>query len=399
MRRIARLFTSPLNPYVATVVLAIASIVFALLIGGKLWGITTGESQLAGHFMREMGFDTDNLTYFQKFKLPPILDSGGQMHVFALILGGLIASLLMGEFAIKQVPGRAQLIMAIVGGLLLGYGSRLAAGCNIGNFWSAFPSAGLNAVTFFAGVLGGSFIAVKAVVERYIFLPKRTHITFNPTLQRPIGVLLLLIAAAVTGLLLQNKYVVAVWFWFGVFAAYIGYRSRLCFASAYRDTLVSGAKSGRNAAAVALGLVVQSFLIVPLLYSGYKLDLSLGAGQGQLQVLLGGLMFGVGVVLLGGCIFSSAYRAGAGSITSLVGWLSTVFIGMPLLTLTWDFWYGAVPRYAPSFSLYSVGVFEGLAISLLIPLAWLLYAARIEGLSARQLLAHRLAPAFITKPR
>ncbi len=374
----SRIISSPLNPYVATIILAFTSIIFAVALGGKLWGITTGESQLGGHLLKLLGFHAENLSYFQKFKLPAILDSGPQIHVFGLIIGGLVASLLMGEFAIKQVPGRSQLILAITGGTLLGYGSRLAAGCNIGNFWSAFPSAGLNAVTFFAGIFAGTFITVKAVVERVNFLPNRTHITFRPTLQKPLGAVILLLALAISWL--QFGYSIEVWFLFGLFAAYIGYRSRLCFASAYRDTLVSGAKSGRNAAAVALGLIVQSSIIIPLVYSGYKFEFSLASGQGQLQVLIGGLLFGVGVVLLGGCIFSSSYRAGAGSITSIVGWLSTVFLGMPLLSFTWPFWTTTLPTYAPNVTLYSSSLLGGAVISIILPAAWLFYAARIERL-------------------
>lgn len=390
MSRLRRILLDPFSPYVAAVLLALGSVLFALVLGGKLWGITTGESQLGGHFVESLGWQVDGLPYFQKFGLPPILTSGPQVHVFGLLLGGLLAALFLGEFAIRAVPGRRQLVAAIAGGILLGYGSRLAAGCNIGNFWSAFPSAGVNAVTFFAGILLGALLAVRGVVERGLLLspPRKLSVTFPPRMQRILGVVVLGFLIALT-LVAQPGLVVGAWFWFGIFAAYVGYRSRLCFASAYRDIFVRGARSGRNAAAVAFGLLLQAAIFLPLALGGTKLDYSLGAGQGQLQVVIGGLLFGIGAVLLGGCIFSSAYRAGAGQVTALIGWLSTVFVGMPLLSVHWDFWYNAVPRYLPRATLWDYGPGYGLLIAGLVPVAWLLYALRVDGRLPRVLSKRR----------
>jgi len=393
MGRIRKILLEPFSPYMAAVLLALGSVAFALVLGGKLWGITTGESQLGGHFVQALGWRVDGLPYFQKFGLPPIFTSGPQVHVFGLLLGGFIAALTLGEFAIRAVPGRRQLVAAIAGGILLGYGSRLAAGCNIGNFWSAFPSAGLNAVTFFGGVLVGAILTVRTAVERGWLLspPRKTYISFRPTWQRVLGVLVLLVLAALT-VVFRPSLPVTAWFWFGIFAACVGYRSRLCFASAYRDLFIRGARSGRNASAVALGLLLQTGIFLPLILSGAKLDYSLAAGQGQVQVLIGGFLFGIGAVLLGGCIFSSAYRAGAGQVTALVGWLSTVFLGMPLLSLHWDFWYHALPRYLPKATLWDYGPLPGLLIAGVVPALWLAYALKVDGGLARLLPGRRRAP-------
>lgn len=393
MSRLRKILLEPFSPYVAAVLLALGSVVFALLLSGKLWGITTGESQLGGHFVQALGWQVGGLPYFQKFGLPPILTSGPQVHVFGLLLGGAVAALSLGEFAIRGVPGRRQLVAAVAGGILLGYGSRLAAGCNIGNFWSAFPSAGVNAITFFAGVLLGAFLSVRTVVERGWLLspPRKVNITFSPRRQRILGGILLALLATLT-FAAQPSLSVTAWFWFGIFAAYVGYRSRLCFASAYRDLFVRGARSGRNASAVAFGLLLQTAIFLPLALGGTKFDYSLAAGQGQLQVLLGGFLFGIGAVLLGGCIFSSAYRAGAGQVTALVGWLSTVFVGMPLLSLHWDFWSNAVPKILPKATLWDSGPGYGLLIAGLVPAVWLLYALRADGKLLRLFPSKRRVP-------
>ena len=55
---------------------------------------------------------------------------------FGIILGALLASALAGRFSPGwRVPWRSALA-AVVGGVMLGYGARLAYGCNIGAYFS-----------------------------------------------------------------------------------------------------------------------------------------------------------------------------------------------------------------------------------------------------------------------
>lgn len=77
------------------------------------------------------------------------------------MLGALLASGLAGKFHPGwKVPGRS-LIAAVIGGLLLGYGARLAYGCNIGAYFSGIVSASLHGwvwlvAAFLGSVLGTS---------------------------------------------------------------------------------------------------------------------------------------------------------------------------------------------------------------------------------------------------
>ncbi|PWF33222.1 hypothetical protein DBB30_27940, partial [Yersinia pestis] len=66
------------------------------------------------------------------------------MMNFGIMLGALLAASLAGKFAPNfNIPKRS-LIAAVVGGLMLGYGARLAYGCNIGAYFSGIASGSLH---------------------------------------------------------------------------------------------------------------------------------------------------------------------------------------------------------------------------------------------------------------
>jgi uncharacterized membrane protein YedE/YeeE len=51
-------------------------------------------------------------------------------------------------------------LVALVGGLLLGYGARLAFGCNVGAYFSGIASTSLHGWVWLAGALLGTPIGV-----------------------------------------------------------------------------------------------------------------------------------------------------------------------------------------------------------------------------------------------
>jgi uncharacterized membrane protein YedE/YeeE len=63
---------------------------------------------------------------------------------FGIILGALLSSILACRFAPVWNVSRRSLAAAVIGGLLLGYGARLAYGCNIGAYFSGIASGSLH---------------------------------------------------------------------------------------------------------------------------------------------------------------------------------------------------------------------------------------------------------------
>jgi uncharacterized membrane protein YedE/YeeE len=75
-----------------------------------------------------------------------------------IVLGALLASLLAGKFApVWKIP-RASLVAAVIGGLLLGYGARLAYGCNIGAYFSGIASGSLHGWLWLPAAFAGSIL-------------------------------------------------------------------------------------------------------------------------------------------------------------------------------------------------------------------------------------------------
>lgn len=83
-----------------------------------------------------------------------------------LVLGSFVAASIAGEFKIRIPAKRSRFAQSFAGGVAMGYGAALAAGCTLGAFFSAIPSLGLNGWLFALGLLGGSYAGVKLL--RYL---------------------------------------------------------------------------------------------------------------------------------------------------------------------------------------------------------------------------------------
>jgi hypothetical protein len=79
---------------------------------------------------------------------------------FGILLGAFLAAGLAGRFAPRwRVPVRA-LLVALLGGVLMGYGARLAFGCNIGALFSGIASGSLHGWLWMAAALAGTALGV-----------------------------------------------------------------------------------------------------------------------------------------------------------------------------------------------------------------------------------------------
>lgn len=112
-------------------------------------------------------------------------------------------------------------------------------------------------------------------------------------------------------------------FWLiGVAFGVILQRSRLCFAGAFRDLIMSG--DGRLMRAVLLGLAVST-VGFGLLMARFVPDPSFGVLPPGAHIqpvgyatIFGGVIFGAGMVLAGGCVSGSLWRMGEGYLNSWV---------------------------------------------------------------------------------
>ncbi len=140
-------------------------------------------------------------------------------------------------------------------------------------------------------------------------------------------------------------------FWtFGLAFGFVLQRGRFCFASAFRDLFLLG--HGRNMKGVLLGLAIAS-VGFGLVMSRQIPMTTLGMLPPTANVLptgahtaLGGILFGIGMVLAGGCVSGSLYRMGEGYVASWVA-MAGLIVGLLGSQFTWNWWWAVSMSGAP----------------------------------------------------
>jgi hypothetical protein len=137
-----------------------------LLLAGHPWTITWAFSLWGAKAAALMGWDPASSGFwsspFQAAALAGgLLEDTTSMMDIAIMLGALCAAALAGRFAPDpRIPLRP-LLAALLGGLAMGYGARIAFGCNIGAFFSGVASGSLHGWLWIAAALPGNWLGVK----------------------------------------------------------------------------------------------------------------------------------------------------------------------------------------------------------------------------------------------
>lgn len=144
-----------------------------LFLADHPWSITWAFSLWGGKVLQNAGYDLSQTAFwsgaFQQRALGgPILADITSVMNLGLVLGAGLAAGLAGRFApTLHLPLRA-IGIALFGGLLLGYGARIAYGCNIGAYFSGVASTSLHGWLWLSGALLGTPIGIRlrAALER-----------------------------------------------------------------------------------------------------------------------------------------------------------------------------------------------------------------------------------------
>lgn len=162
------------SPYVVGVGIGILSIL-ALLLSDKTIGCSTAFARTSGMIGRLFSREKiEQNPYYQQFK--PVVD-WEWMLVLGVVGGSLISAALSGTLDLKVVPGdwgatfgfaRApRLLVALVGGVMMGLGARWAGGCTSGHGISGTlqlaVSSWIAAVCFFASGIATAMIIFRVI--------------------------------------------------------------------------------------------------------------------------------------------------------------------------------------------------------------------------------------------
>ena len=176
-----RLMQGPWPLLWGAVALAIGNFA-TLYLAGRPWGITSAFALWGSKIAMAFGADVASWPYWQGARAASlqqnVLYDVTSVMDFGIMLGALLAAGLAGKFHPTWRISSASLVAAIVGGLLLGYGARLAYGCNIGAYFSGIASGSLHGWCWFVAAFIGNILGTRLrplfglMVER---TPVRQH--------------------------------------------------------------------------------------------------------------------------------------------------------------------------------------------------------------------------------
>jgi uncharacterized membrane protein YedE/YeeE len=153
-------------PLVAGAV-ALAVLNFATLaLSGRPWGVTSAFALWGAKLAGLIGIDVASWPYWRAGAnaaalAAPVARDVTSMMDAGIVIGAMLAAALAGRYApVWRVPLRS-LVAALVGGLLLGYGARLAYGCNIGAYFSGIVSGSLHGWLWLVAAFAGNAIGTR----------------------------------------------------------------------------------------------------------------------------------------------------------------------------------------------------------------------------------------------
>lgn len=146
--------------------LALAGLNIAtLLVAGHPWSITYAFGLWGAKVAHAVGVPVAEWTFWswpvqaQALNSSVLYDSSSVMD-FGTMLGAALAAGLGGRFAVKAKLPAASLVAAGIGGILMGYGARLAFGCNIGALFGGIASGSLHGWLWLVAAFIGSLLGI-----------------------------------------------------------------------------------------------------------------------------------------------------------------------------------------------------------------------------------------------
>ncbi|MBV2134807.1 selenium metabolism membrane protein YedE/FdhT [Pseudomonas sp. MAP12] len=381
------------SPLPALVALGIAS-AYYFAITGTFWAVTGEFTRWGGHILSWFGYQPQEWSYFKLIGLAgtPLERIDGVMIV-GMFVGALCTALWAGNVGLRWPTSKRRLLQGLLGGIVAGFGARLAMGCNLAAFFTGIPMFSLHAWAFMLATVGGAWVGVKICLLPFLriplkvgsqastLLPDAASLARRAGVQSRLGVAVLVAGLAFAAWRFNVSLVLGMACLFGLLFGGLIERAQICFTSAARDLWTTGRSS--IAYGILLGMAVASI--------GTFAAIGLGATPKIFwmgpNAILGGLLFGIGIVVAGGCETGWMYRAMEGQVHFWVVGLGNV-IGGTLVAVYWDELGGALALPYPKINLLaSFGPGSGL----LLTCVGLAVAMLLVGLNARRFRVSRSA--------
>lgn len=279
---------------------------------------------------------------FAAYPVTPILNDSHSMINFGIVFGVLGAALLSREFKLRTDSWRGY-AQGFLGGALMGWGTVLTPPCNVGGFGTAIMALSLSGFLMAIGLLLGGFVGARILMwqaKRAISgisikeeparpVAEKAYVSRQPVIGWIVIALLFVAVAVYAGL---NKPNFGVLLLFGAAFGIIFQRSRLCFAAAFRDVFTT--KDTRVLRWILVSLAVGMVGFSILKFKGF-IPADHFVFPAGLHNVAGGFVFGIGMVIAGGCGVGVLWRSAEGYVRH---WFA--ILGGMLTAGSWVLLYG-----------------------------------------------------------
>lgn len=291
------------------------------------WGIVGGLRNWGDWIFHYLGI-------FKEAPAPPLTFTSSILTL-GFLWGAFGSALMSKQFAIRMAPP-FELLKGCVGGILMGVGSAMAGGCNVGGFYSALSALSASGLAMMVGLLMGAYLGLRYLYWEIEHLSSGGVGSDSPPSAAK-GFSLLAIEPYVGAIVLLGAFVAA-WIYSreaytalgGLLLCGLGFgviiqRTRLCFVRAFRDPFMTG--EGTVARGIALSLIISILGFSALKWTGLRGEAVYVPQAFWFGALVGGIIFGFGMLLSGGCGSGSLWRAGEGHVKLI---LAVVFFMLTL---------------------------------------------------------------------
>lgn len=153
-------------PLVAGALILAALNLLTLIVAGHPWSITWAFALWGAKAARNFGWQPESSEFWSADFQRDALDSSVFADVtsvmdFGIVAGAFAAASIAGGFRPRLGPSLGAVIAAGFGGLAMGYGARIAFGCNVGAFFSGVASTSLHGWLWIAAALPGCWVGLR----------------------------------------------------------------------------------------------------------------------------------------------------------------------------------------------------------------------------------------------
>lgn len=137
-----------------------------LLLAGRPWGVTWGFTLWTAKIAQTLGWNPATSEFWSQgmgaeaLSQSVFADITSVMNI-GIVLGAALAAALAGSLTVKKPASKWAIAAALIGGLMMGYGARLAFGCNVGAYFSGIASTSLHGWLWIAFALLGTGLGIR----------------------------------------------------------------------------------------------------------------------------------------------------------------------------------------------------------------------------------------------